>query len=90
MPDSDDEDLENEFDDEFEGDDGDFDESGEVVSPSTRKRRKETADGPQKRRRTEDDVSFCLHSISFRVNYHTCVLATQDHCGGMGSMSTKA
>jgi hypothetical protein len=53
VPESDDEDVEDGLDDEPEDDDGDFDES---LSPSSRKRRKEAADGPQKRRRTDEDV----------------------------------
>lgn len=58
MPESDDEDLE---DDEPEDGEGDFYES---VSPSSRKRRKEVADGPQKRRRTDGDVGYFLYSTS--------------------------
>jgi hypothetical protein len=56
-------DDEDDFDDEPE-DDGDFDES---FSPSTRKRRKEAADGPQKRPRTDETVGYYPYSI-FRVD----------------------
>jgi len=57
MPESDDEDLGDGTDDDPEDDEANFDES---VSPSSRKRRRETADGPQKRPRTNEDVCYSL------------------------------
>ncbi|SRR5260221_12287283 len=63
MPESDDEDLEDGTDD-----DPEIDEA-ESVSPSSRKRRRETADGPQKRPRTDEDVCYSLYSThSFLIH----------------------
>lgn len=59
MPESDDEDLESELDDDPEDDEEEPNYSGEVVSPS-RKRRKEVVDTPQKRQRTHEKVRYSL------------------------------
>jgi len=86
MPESDDEDLEDGSNDDREDDEAYFDVS---VSPSSRKRRKETADGPQKRPRTDEDVGYSFYSTHSRIHYLS-IIATQGHYGGMGSIQPTA